>query len=406
MFKNTVYLLVVTALVFCSRNVFSQAAAETARFNPAGTILMVDHGKSTAVIRPLYSIKIKAGDVLFHGSVMNGIALTVINDKNPQAIVCSIDKDARKISIGDTVYSMSSKSGIKPAGNESGAAESEKKVQKKERIRVLDETKFSAGAFARRSDYRSYSTLYTDNGSQGVLGGYFNLRDRGNVFEFQYKRPQFSGKNKSTDEYSGEGRFGSFLDQPNNIFISGKAGFHYLKDAKDFDTSSYASAKLSLSAADVFSNPEVSYEQKYYLDDYGGDRKKTGDYTASLRVRPLKDILPDIFKTNFTLYYASENYAEKKSTSVKEGKRGFRDFSSELYMDERYLRAGVLWSRIIDNDWVRITGKHQLDFYAVIKADLDELKINLRYDYLKQADSTILKKKKKHLAEAEAVYMF
>jgi hypothetical protein len=404
MFKRIVYMLIVPLLVLNGTIIFAQTA-EKKGVEPVGTVILVNKGKSVAVVRASYLIPLKNGDILIHGSIINGRILTVINDARQQETICSIDKDADKVSVGDTVYRFDSTSLRENGKVDNSAADTGKKIQK-QRIRILDETKFSLGAFVRRSDYRSNSSLYTYNGSPGVAGGFLNLRDRGNSFKFQYKRPQFSGKKNSADEYSGEGRFNSFLDKPNNIAVYGNAGLHYLKDAKNFDTSSYASAKLSLRALDLFSDPEFSYEQKYYFDDYSGDRKKTGDYTASLKIRPLKGIIPDIFKTSFTLFYASENYAEKKSTLEKEGKKGFRDFSSEFYVDEKYLRAGLLWSRIIDNDWQKITGAHQFDYYAAIKIDLDELLITLRYDYLKQNDSTILKKQKKHLAEAEGVYSF
>jgi hypothetical protein len=313
-------------------------------------------------------------------------------------------------------YGLISKGAIVYALNDAGNAGNDKEKKssgvsaietpKKTRPRVLDETKFSFGAFARRSDFRAHSTLYTEDGSQGVAGAYFGLRDRGNFFIFQYKHPEFSGKKHSADDYSAAGGFSSFLDRPNNIMLAGRAEFHYLKDAKDSGLSSYASAKLSLRAGSAFAVPELSFEKKYYLDDYGGDRDRNGDYTASAKVMPLRDILPDIFKTAFSLNYASEKYLERKSTPRKEGRRGFRDFVSELYMDEKFLLAGVSWSHVIDDDWKRVTGANQLDCYFALKIDLDELKITLRYDYLRQKDSEILKKGKKHLAEAEAVFTF
>jgi hypothetical protein len=240
------------------------------------------------------------------------------------------------------------------------------------------------------SDYQSSSGIYEKQPGVLLGGAQIAFDKNRNGFDIQYKRPSFSEKDTAPKD-------ATIIVFFSTGEVNGKIAYHWLDKPEKFNTSNYFEGILNLQGNELFFKPILTYQQKYYMDDYDGERKKFGDYQASCKVSPLHlDESSFHFSLDVAAHYVSEQYTDISSTPQNEGRKGFRDVLGDVWIgigSMTMLKTGFTYTRIIHEDWKEYTGPSQYLWYCDFRMAFDSLFITVRYDNLRQPKGTFEKKR-------------
>jgi hypothetical protein len=330
----------------------------------------------------------KPGDIIDITNAKGSFPVTV-EEISVSSIICSVPRySIAHINAGDAASftTASSRQDIKPK-----IREDEKKSNK----RKIDRPQIFFYGKTNTSDFQSTSAVY-EKQSGVLLGGVQIAFDKNrNGFEVQYKKPFYSEKDTAPKDTT-------ILVFFSSGEINGKVAYHWLDNPEHFNTSNYFEGILNLQGNQLFFKPVLTYQHKYFTDDYNGDRKKQKDYQASCKFSPLHlDDTSFHFSFDVAAHYVSEQYIDMLSTPQYEGRKGFRDVLGDAWIgigNTTMLKTGFTYTRIINEKWRTYTGSSQYLWYCDFRMAFDSLYITLRYDNLRQPDGTFGKNKNLYTA--------
>jgi hypothetical protein len=332
----------------------------------------------------------KPGDVIDVKNAKGTFPVTV-EEISVTSVICSVPRySITHIKTGDSaaITPASSKKITETKTNED-QTRSQRKRRKIDRPRI-----FFYGR-TNTSDFQSTSAIYEKQ--PGVLFGgvQIALDNNRNGFDVQYKKPSYSGKEAEPKDAI----IAAFFSTGE---VNGRIAYHRLDDPKKFNTSHYFEGNINLNGNQLFFKPVLSYQQKYYMDDYSGERKKYGDYQTSCKVSPLHvDDSSFHFSLDVSAHYVSEQYADMSSTPQNEGRKGFRDALGDIWVgigSSTMMKTGFTYTRIINENWRSYTGSSQYLWYLDFRMAFDALYITLRYDHVRQPNGSFEKKKNLYTA--------